>query len=155
MKTKADNPVTGSGRPIRATRRSLPISLLRAREKVMGPIREILNEAGVSEQKWRILRVLEESGGLEHTAIAEAACLLLPSLTRIIRTLENDGLILKQEDRNDRRRSIVTITDKGRNLVFDHLDASNRFFQKLEAIYGKEKLAKLLDLLDELNQTKL
>ena len=67
--------------PLRRTARSLPIALLRARERVMGPIREILNESGISEQKFRVLRVVEESGPMEQTALAQQACLLLPSLT--------------------------------------------------------------------------
>ena len=45
----------------------------------MGPIREMLTKSGISEQKWRVLRVLDEMGPVEQTAIAEAACLLLPS----------------------------------------------------------------------------
>ena len=37
----------------------------------MASIREILNQAGLTEQKWRILHTLEKNGRLEQTAIAE------------------------------------------------------------------------------------
>ncbi len=46
--------------PLCQTNRSLPIALLRARETVMGPIRDMLATSGVNEQKWRVLRVLQE-----------------------------------------------------------------------------------------------
>ena len=62
----------------RKTKRSLPIALLRAREQVMVPIRAMLAESGVTEQKWRVLRVLEETGEIEPTVIASEACLHLP-----------------------------------------------------------------------------
>ena len=62
------------------TGRSLPIALLRARETVMGPIREMLAESQINEQKWRVLRVLDESGPMEQKAIAEASCLLFAFL---------------------------------------------------------------------------
>ena len=42
--------------PMRATTRSLPIALLRARERVMQPIRSILAKAEVTEAQWRVLR---------------------------------------------------------------------------------------------------
>ena len=80
--------------PLRRTARSLPIALLRARERVMGPIREILNESGISEQKFRVLRVVEESGPMEQTALAQQACLLLPSLTRMLRAGDIAGAAL-------------------------------------------------------------
>ncbi|MCR9055691.1 MAG: hypothetical protein NXI02_00005, partial [Rhodobacteraceae bacterium] len=66
-----------------STKRSVPIALIRAREKVMGPIREMLSDCGITEQQWRILRVLEEFGPQDASSLAERACLLLPSQTRI------------------------------------------------------------------------
>ena len=40
------------------TARSLPIALIRAREGVMLPIRDMLSETGITEQQWRVMRVL-------------------------------------------------------------------------------------------------
>lgn len=140
---------------LRPTSRSLPIALLRARETVMGPIRVMLAQSGVNEQKWRVLRVLAESGPMEQTAIAQAACLLLPSLTRIIQSMEADGLLERSTDEADRRKSIVSITGAGRRLIAAHAAPSNELFGRLEAAYGREKLETLLDLLEDLRQIKL
>ncbi|MFO7920064.1 homoprotocatechuate degradation operon regulator HpaR [Rhodobacteraceae bacterium W635] len=137
--------------PIRRTSRSLPISLLRARETVMGPIREMLAESGINEQKWRVLRVLDEEGPMEQTALARRACLLLSSLTRILKTMEGEGLLLRTPDRADRRKSIVSVTEKGRNLIHTHLPQAEQIFQRLQARYGVEKMERLLDLLEELH----
>ena len=46
------------GKELPSTRRSVPIALIRAREKVMGPIRDMLADSGITEQQWRILRVI-------------------------------------------------------------------------------------------------
>lgn len=140
---------------IRETSRALPIALLRAREAVMAPIREMLNDIGMTEQKWRILRTLEEGGRLEQTAIAERACLLLPSVTRIIRSMEEAGLINRLEDPEDRRRMIVEITEKGRKIIGDNIQLSNKIYQQLETSMGKKKVDELLDLLEELQNMKL
>ena len=97
----------------RKTKRSLPIALLRAREQVMEPIRAMLADSGVTEQKWRVLRVLEEAGEIEPTVIAREACLHLPSLSRILKTMEQDGLVQRREDEQDRRKTVIAISGVG------------------------------------------
>lgn len=134
------------------TSRSLPIALLRAREKVMGPIRAMLADAGVTEQQWRVLRVLNERGPLDPTEIADRSCLLLPSLTRILQTLEAKGFITRAAHPTDRRRQIITITDSGKGLIEANLHESQRLNAWLKDAFGEEKLGHLLDLLNELDR---
>ncbi|THD72081.1 homoprotocatechuate degradation operon regulator HpaR [Thalassobius vesicularis] len=133
------------------TNRSLPIALLRAREKVMGPIRTMLSDVGVTEQQWRVLRVLNERGTLDPTEIAERSCLLLPSLTRILQTLEGKELITRAPHPTDRRKQLVTITQAGRQLIVDNMEESRRLNAWLKESFGNEKLEQLLDLLNELD----
>ena len=133
-----------------STRRSLPIALLRARESVMQNNRPMLNNIGLTEQKWRVLRSLNESGEVEQTAIARDACLLLPSLTRILKSLEEDGFVGRAQDQDDKRRTLVSITAKGRNLVQENLGMADKVNADLEQKLGREKLEQLLDLLDDL-----
>ena len=147
--------MSSPSQPLRRTRRSLPIALLRARETVMGPIREMLSQSDINEQKWRVLRVLDERGPCELTQVAKDACLLLPSLTRIIRAMEEEGLATRATDPEDRRKTIASITDAGRALIVAHLAESNAIFARLERDFGHEKLEELLDLLDELQALDL
>ncbi|MEQ6250079.1 homoprotocatechuate degradation operon regulator HpaR [Sulfitobacter sp. HNIBRBA3233] len=137
------------------TERALPIALLRAREKVMGPVREMLANAPVNEQKWRVLRVLDESGAQDQNSIARAACLLLPSLTRILRAMECDGLISRCPDPEDRRRSIVTIEQGGRDILERYKDQARKITADLRESFGADKLDNLLDLLEDLQRTKV
>lgn len=141
--------------PFRTTQRSLPIALLRARETVMGPIREMLAQSGVNEQKWRVLRVLEERGPMELTVLSAASVLMLPSLTRMVRPMEEEGLIARSTPSEDRRKVVVGITEAGRHLIRTHLAASNAIFARLEDEFGAAKLDKLLDLLEELQAMDL
>ncbi|MAW52660.1 MAG: homoprotocatechuate degradation operon regulator HpaR [Geminicoccus sp.] len=134
----------------RKTKRSLPIALLRARERVMEPVRGMLAESGVTEQKWRVLRVLEETGEIEPTVIASEACLHLPSLSRILKTMEADGLVQRKEDLADRRKTLVAISEAGRAILARHSEQSVAIFLELEERMGKEKIEAVLDLLEEL-----
>lgn len=134
------------------TDRSLPIALLRAREKVMGPIRVMLLKAGVTEQQWRVLRVLDETGRADASEIARRACLLMPSLTRIIQTLCENGYATRTRDTHDRRRQIIDITQAGRALIEDNMAKSRRISESLEQRFGSQNVAQLLDLLNALDR---
>jgi homoprotocatechuate degradation regulator HpaR len=141
--------------PFRQTRRSLPIALLRAREAVMGPIRDMLASSGVNEQKWRVLRVLQEQGPLELSQVAHEACLLLPSLTRMVGPMQAEGLIARATPPNDRRKTIMSITPVGEALVLAHAAKSAAIFTRIESEFGSARLDQLLDLLGDLQDLDL
>jgi homoprotocatechuate degradation regulator HpaR len=136
-----------------STARSLPIALLRARERVMGPIRAMLSDVDVTEQQWRVLRVLNEAGPLEPTRIADLACLLLPSLTRILQKLEDKALIERRRDQRDRRKQVVRITRSGSKLIEANLQTSVALLQQVRDHLGVERYELLLDLLNDLDRT--
>ncbi|OIQ31409.1 MAG: homoprotocatechuate degradation operon regulator, HpaR [Alphaproteobacteria bacterium MedPE-SWcel] len=133
-----------------STDRSLPIALLRARERVMGPIRHLLSDVDLTEQQWRVLRVVQESGPIDPTQIADQACLLLPSLTRILQKLEEKGLIDRARDEADRRRQVVTLTRSGKTVIEENIDASLELIQRTRDKMGPERYEALLDLLNDL-----
>ena len=83
----------GRGVPMREFSRSLPMSLLRAREAVMRQFRPSLRNHGLTEQQWQILRALTAVDSIEVTELARVAFLLGPSLSRILRDLEARDLI--------------------------------------------------------------
>lgn len=140
-------------RTLPSTSRSLPIALLRAREQVMGPIRAMLADVGITEQQWRVLRVLDEAGAMEPTRIADEACLLLPSLTRILQKLEEKDLILRRRDEEDKRKQIVQISATGSEVIAANLDASIALMDALRVRLGNDRYELLLDLLNEVHET--
>ncbi|ASJ74125.1 homoprotocatechuate degradation operon regulator HpaR [Granulosicoccus antarcticus] len=140
---------------LKRTDRSLPIALLRARETLMIPVREMLLQSRITEQKYRVLRVVEESGPIEQTRIAQKACLHQPSLTRIMHALDRDGFLVRTTNEHDKRQTIAVITDAGRQLILEHTALSEDLFLRLENQFGTEKMDTLLDLLDELQQVQL
>jgi DNA-binding MarR family transcriptional regulator len=56
--------------PMREFSRSLPMSLLRAREAVMRQFRPSLREHGLTEQQWRILRALAAKTDLRRAVVS-------------------------------------------------------------------------------------
>lgn len=130
--------------------RNLPRLLLQARESVMAHTRPSLREHGLSDQQWRVLRVLGEHGTVETGRVAREAYILGPSLTGVLARMERDGLIRRERDPADQRRTVVEATAKGRRLVDRLSTAIEAHYQWLEASLGKQKLSQLYTLLDEL-----
>jgi homoprotocatechuate degradation regulator HpaR len=141
--------------PLRDFSRSLPMSLLRARESVMRHFRPSLREHGLTEQQWRILRALAASGEIEVTELARMAYLLGPSLSRILRDLESRKLIERRLLKADLRRSIVSITAKGLKLIEAVAPSSEAIYAEMTKQFGARKLSDLQTMLSELESCLL
>jgi homoprotocatechuate degradation regulator HpaR len=130
--------------------RNLPRLLLQAREAVMAHTRPSLRAHGLSDQQWRVLRVLGEHGTVETGRVAREAFIIGPSLTGVLARMERDGLITRERDPADQRRSVVQATPKGLKMVGRLSTAIEAHYAWLENSLGKKKLAELYTLLDEL-----
>jgi homoprotocatechuate degradation regulator HpaR len=138
----------------RVTRRSLPIALLRAREAVMARFRPMLAEHDVTEQQWRAIRILGEAGPLDAAELSERCCILAQSMTRIVRGLQQRGLLTRKRDAGDGRRLLLELTPLARRLLREVTPKSRRIYRELEARYGARRLELLLEMLDELAATR-
>lgn len=138
----------------RDTHRSLPIALLRSREAVMARFRPMLASHEVTEQQWRVIRVLGEKSPLDASEVADRACVLAPSLTRIMKALEDRGLIAKDKDADDGRRVLLSITPAGIALIREVTPESRAIYADLEARYGRERIDQLIDMLSDLAALK-
>ena len=130
-----------------STSRSLPIALIRAREGLMAPIRDMLSETGITEQQWRVLRVLSEYGMLDTTTLADRSSLLFPSLTRIAATMRDKGLITQTRDDVDRRRQLIEITAEGQKIIDDRTAQTTQIVADFKSKLGSDNYKTLLDLL--------
>nr|WP_221801679.1 homoprotocatechuate degradation operon regulator HpaR [Oceanobacter mangrovi] len=128
---------------------SIPLKLLRAREATMAFFRPILQEIGLTEQQWRVIRALNEYEELESKQLADICCILSPSLTGIINRLEASGHIKRRKSTEDQRRMLISLTDEAKTMF---AGVSPRLEGRYHAIADKlsaEKMALLHELLDE------
>lgn len=132
------------------THRNLPRLLLQAREAVMAHTRPSLREHALSDQQWRVLRVLGEHGAVETGRVAREAFILGPSLTGVLARMERDDLITRSRDPEDQRRTVVEATAHGMKLVKKLSSSIESHYQWLEQSLGKTRLTQLYGLLDEL-----
>jgi homoprotocatechuate degradation regulator HpaR len=130
--------------------RSLPMSLLRAREVVMQRFRSSLRMFKLTEQQWRVLRALTSVHEIEVTHLAHSTYLLTASLSRILKDLEQRGLIERRVDGQDNRRSLISISPAGIALIEAVAPYSETIYSEITAAVGQERLQQLQQLLKEL-----
>lgn len=147
---KASRGAAAGEPPLRAIERSLPLQLLKAREAAMARFRPMLRRHGLTEQQWRVIRVLAAQGRIDATELARRSFLLAPSLTRILRHLERGRVIARSTDREDQRRALFALTRKGHALFAAVAPDSERIYAAIERTFGRENLARLNDLLGRL-----
>lgn len=134
---------------LRGIEQSLPLALLQAREVAMAKFRPMLRKHDLTEQQWRVIRVLAAFPDIDASEIVKRSFLLAPSLTRILQYLESQNLVKRLSDSSDMRRAYFSLTVKGKRLYQRVAPDSERIYQQIAGNFGQQKLASLYELLAE------
>ncbi len=101
---------------------------------------------------WGFIILNIEKGGTPSTALGPKMGMESTSLSRTLKKMENDGVIVRKTDEIDRRKSLVFLTDKGiemrrqvRSVVLD-------FNQKLYDHIPKEEIRAFFDTMQKVNE---
>ncbi len=118
----------------------------------MAHTRPSLRAHGLSDQQWRVLRVLGEHAqdpeGVETGRVAKEAFLLGPSLTGVLTRMARDGLIERSPCPQDARRTVVRATAAGLEKVQALSQSIEAHYDWMERQLGKQALQNLYVWLD-------
>jgi homoprotocatechuate degradation regulator HpaR len=131
-------------------RRNLPLMMLQAREHVIAHFRPILNAHGITEQQWRIVRLLLDTGPLEPHEIGELCRLSSPSLAGVLSRMENIGLVQRKRLADDQRRVLVSLTRRSRALASRMAPLIEAVYARIEVLLGKKFTEDFYRVLDDL-----
>ncbi|MFI1354604.1 MarR family winged helix-turn-helix transcriptional regulator [Streptomyces sp. NPDC020898] len=120
--------------------------LTRAERLAARRLQSVLDEHGCTLDAWRVLALLSDDAGHHMTAIAEAAFLPPPTLTRLVDHLVDQNLVHRRVDPYDRRRILVHLTPRGQEY-WRRLDREVRADWPLLSDGDDELLGALLDRL--------
>jgi homoprotocatechuate degradation regulator HpaR len=130
--------------------RNLPLLLLQARERVIARFRPILNAHGITEQQWRIVRALIDTGPLEPREIGELCRISSPSLAGVLSRMQELGYITRRRLDHDQRRVRVSLTPRSRGLAARMAPQIEATYRGIETVIGPEFSARFYRALDEL-----
>jgi homoprotocatechuate degradation regulator HpaR len=124
--------------------------MLQAREALMAQFRPVLNENGVTEQQWRVMRALLTQGPLEPRQLCALCQISSPSIVGVLVRMEESGLVDRERMADDQRRVRVSLTARARQLGRRMIPAIEARYARLEEQVGIETLQQVYDLLDAL-----
>jgi homoprotocatechuate degradation regulator HpaR len=128
----------------------LATALLRARDAVARQFRPVFRWHNITEQQGRVLEVLASCEEIAVLKLARAADLLGPSLTRILRELDERGLITRRTAEGDLRSALISISPEGKAVVDSVSPLAQAVSADIALRMGLERLAELCDLLQQL-----
>jgi homoprotocatechuate degradation regulator HpaR len=134
--------------------KTLPILLVRAREVFLSYWRDTLSEMGFTEQQWRVLRVTAELGPLDVSRLSVETALHMPSVTRILHTLEERGHVSRRRDETDSRRSWLDLTDQTRAQMALAMERSQTNYEEILSKFDQDKMGDLIKLLNEFSEIR-
>jgi homoprotocatechuate degradation regulator HpaR len=128
--------------------RNIPLLLMQVRERVISYFRPILNTHGITEQQWRIVRVLLEVPALEPRQIGELCAISSPSMAGVLERMEQAGYITRRRVEHDQRRVLVSLTAKSRGLAAELAPEIDATYRRIEKLLGAELSVRLYETLD-------
>lgn len=95
---------------------------------------------------------LDYQHGSRVVDLAHINGLTKQAMSQVVADIEAHGYVTKQDDPSDGRAKKIILTDKGKKLVRDSIEAQNRVLARYEAIVGETKLDQLKQLMHEVVQ---
>jgi homoprotocatechuate degradation regulator HpaR len=132
----------------RVSHRNLPQRFLKARESLMNHFRPILKHFGLTDQQWRILRLLDEYGQMEPHALCEQCQIHSASMAGMLARMEEQRFVLRGPVEGDMRRVSVRLTPKGEQLVSEMAPLIDLQYLLIEDALGKDVLESLFNSLE-------
>ena len=113
----------------------LLIALSRSTQKVHKKTQRTIKEGGLTISQFAVLEVLYHKGDLRISEILEKILATGGNMTVVIDNLVKEDLVRRCVDPKDRRVNLISITEKGRQLISDifprHLESINEIFSVL------------------------
>jgi homoprotocatechuate degradation regulator HpaR len=135
---------------MRSFDQSLPMLCHRVLASILPPFRRIFSHYGITEQQWRILRILWEEDGISQNDIAQRSLLPKQSLVGIIDRLQDLDLLIRKRSATDRRKSAIYLTEKAKKIEAEITPQVNQIYQKLEKQLSDQQWAQLRKMLTQI-----
>ncbi len=124
--------------------------IVRVSNAYMMKMEKSLKKLNINSTSWRILLILREQGALSVTDIAAHAVVKMPTITKSTYKLQTEGLVQIKTSDNDRRVSIVVLTEKGSKAVSDIINNTKKTFEHIYDGLSSNEIEQLNEVLQKL-----
>lgn len=131
-------------------RDSIALACVRARDAVVSNFSHYFNEWDITEQQWRVLRILFDRQKLSLSELCQYSCIHKASMSRIISTLLDRGWVFKEKDLVDTRSFNISLSPEGHKFVLEAKEVGYHIYEEIYEKYGKQKIKLLIEMLNDL-----
>lgn len=127
------------------------IAFTRAEHKIHNLEYSTIKKSGLTISQFGVLEALYNKGDLRICEIIEKILTTSGNITVVIKNLEKEGFIKKNPDPLDKRSTIISITDKGKNIVEEILPKHINNINNIFSVLTDEEKILLKSMLKSLN----
>ncbi|NVJ54487.1 MAG: MarR family transcriptional regulator [Campylobacteraceae bacterium] len=125
------------------------IRIERIRSKFHNRLVNYLNEFNLTFNQFKVLEVLYHRGDLNIGSITKLTMSTPGNITVVVKNLKRDGWITTISDPEDKRASILTITQKGMEVIEKVFPSHAKNLKKSLEVLSDEELDTLYELLNK------
>lgn len=117
---------------------------------IKGKMQYDLKDYDITSDQWIILHFISKKEGLNQKKLAEISYKDRTVIARILKILENKGLIEKKVSYHDKREFLIYLTDDGKDLYFETMAVINQNSSEVNDFFSESKLEDFKSSLNEL-----
>ncbi len=111
---------------------------------------DIARSYGLSFSQFMVLEALYSKGNLSIGEVREAILSSVGTISLVVSNLEKMGYVKRKTDENDKRVSILSLTNEGRDVIGKVIPENETMIYDYMKDLSKEETATLLSLLKKL-----
>jgi len=128
-----------------------PFRLIRLTKRWRQVVEQKVQLSGLTDATWRpLLHLLLLGNGIRQKDLADSIGITGPSLVRLLDTLINNQLIVRNEDADDRRAKKLYLTAAGETLARQIQESVQEIDELLLQGFSAEELKQMLDFTSRL-----
>lgn len=109
-------------------------------------------EHGITHSNGFVLLNIDKEHGTPATKIAPLMGMEARSLSRMLKTMEEEGLIYRRQDDKDRRKVMICLTDKGKIKRELSRQVVKEFNKRVREAISEEKMQVFFEVIDKINE---
>lgn len=99
--------------------------------------------------QFAVMEALYSKGRLSTGEVMEKILSTSGNIPVIVKNLEKDGFITRNQDESDKRRFILDLTDKGKDLMDEIVPENLKFMDELISLWDDEDKEELIILMNK------
>lgn len=125
--------------------------LRRAHQRATQIFLETFDEAGLTPTQWAALAMLAQEGSASQNALGRVTAMDPATIQGVIRRLEERGLITREPDPDDKRRTSLRLSPDGEAVVGRYTASAVAVTEKTLSPLTPEERKKFLELLSRIS----